>query len=115
MVKPVGPNDLVQARVGSRVLLVAVRLLVLKVVGAQKIILRARAIDGREIAVAVEEKLDFALAPPIVAVDALSQVSAHVLPSSLHIIQNRVGYLVSRRVLAPKLGVEVRGICWHLS
>ena len=56
------------------------------VVRAAEIVLRARAADGRKLAIAVDEELDFALAPPTRIGDADRQVAADVVALAINTI-----------------------------
>src|ERR1051326_4802368 len=79
-------DDLRQAGVRRRkfgVVRLAVVVPRIKIVGAAEIILRARAADGWEFAVAINVKLCLTLAPPAAATRAPCEVSAHVLHGAL--------------------------------
>ena len=117
LVEAVGADDLGQARVGRRELVVlarAVRRLGVEVVGAAEVVLGARAADGRELRVAVHEELDLALAPPAVVVDAPGHVGADVVAPALDAVEDGVDVLVRQRVDAAELGVEVGGVVRHV-
>lgn len=110
VIQPVRRADIGEAGVRRRKGLVAVRILILKVVGAAEIILRPRAADGRVFAVAVHIKLDLALAPPAVVVDAPGQIGADVLPLALHVVEDRIDLFIGQRVDAPELRVKIGGV-----
>ena len=112
-VDAVGADHLRQAGIGRGKGLVLVRGLILEVVGAAEVVLRARAADGGILAVAVEEELDLALAPPSGVVHAPAHVGAHIAAPARHALEQRVVLLIGQRVDAAELRVEVARVHRH--
>src|SRR5580698_3511872 len=90
LIQAVGLDDLCQAGVGRGEGVVLVRLLILKIIRPVEVIFGSRAVDCRKYPVAVEVKLDFALTPPTVVVDAPGQISAYILSFAFDAIQDRI-------------------------
>src|SRR5208283_1854476 len=78
-----------------------------KVVGAAKIIFRARAADGREFLVAVQVELDFAFAPPPWAVDFPGQVCADVLAMPFHAVEDGEDAFRFKWIFPAELRVKI--------
>src|SRR5690606_12357907 len=88
-------------------------LLVLKVIGAQKVIFRAGSGYGREFLVPIHKKLDFAFAPPSSVVYLPGHGGSHVVPLTLDAIDQ--GMYGALGWIAPsELGVEVCGVLGYL-
>src|SRR6185437_14500027 len=83
-----GAQDLHQAGIGTgkRLILVAER--ADEVVGAVEVVFGAGAGDGGKLAVAIQEELDFAFAPPAALPDAIGHIGADILALTANAIQD---------------------------
>ena len=80
-VKPVGVSHLVHAGIGCGEL--DIMTVHIKIIRAADVILGARAADGREVGVAVDEELDLALTPPAVGLDTPEEIGADITAASV--------------------------------
>src|SRR5262249_43283101 len=103
----VGLDDLDQSRIWTCELLIFVCLLIFKVIRAVEIVFRPSAIDGGEIRIAIDVKLNLAFTPPAVVMDAPGQVRSYVLAPALDAVDYRVDLFVRQRIHSAKLGVKV--------
>jgi len=86
-------DDLVHARVGRAVFLILFRFLVLEVIGAAEIILRARATDGRPF-VAIHVEFNFPFSSPAGVVDAPAHGGADEMAATFDSFENRINVFV---------------------
>jgi hypothetical protein len=106
LVEAVGANHLGHAEVRRAVFGIATARDI-EVPRAAKVVLGPGAADRREILVAIEVDLEFALAPPAGAVDAPREVGADVVAMTCDAIEENMGIAGAKRVGAAELSVKI--------
>ena len=83
---------------------------ILEIVRTTEIVFRTGSADRRIITVIVQIELDFTFAPPAAVIHAPGHIGADIVPHAFHAVQNRVYFLIGKRIYTAELGVEISAV-----